>query len=72
MSAQDPGPAVQDAIDRGRRAAEKATDAVKQFVDDRGLNNFDIRDFVRDEPWLAIAAAFAVGYVAARLMRRSN
>jgi ElaB/YqjD/DUF883 family membrane-anchored ribosome-binding protein len=71
MSVQDPGPAVQEAIDKGRRAAEKASDAVKQFVDDRGLN-FDLREFVRDEPWLAVAAAFAVGYVAARLMRRSD
>jgi ElaB/YqjD/DUF883 family membrane-anchored ribosome-binding protein len=71
MSLQDAGPAVDEALDRGRRAAEKVGDSVKQFVDDHKLD-FDLKQFVRDEPWLAVAAAFAVGYVAARLMRRSN
>jgi ElaB/YqjD/DUF883 family membrane-anchored ribosome-binding protein len=61
-------------MDRGRQAADKATQAVKdgydaaqQFVEDKGV---DLRDFVRREPWLAIAAAFAVGYVAAQIVRR--
>ena len=30
----------------------------------------DLADFVRKEPWIAVAAAFAVGYVTARIMRR--
>jgi hypothetical protein len=30
----------------------------------------DLTDFVQNEPWIAIAAAFAVGYVTARIMRR--
>jgi len=65
---------VRSAMDRGRQAADKATQAVKdgydaaqQFVEDKGV---DLRDFVRREPWLAIAAAFAVGYVAAQIVRR--
>jgi ElaB/YqjD/DUF883 family membrane-anchored ribosome-binding protein len=32
--------------------------------------DIDLRDFVRREPWLAIAAAFTVGYVAAQIVRR--
>jgi ElaB/YqjD/DUF883 family membrane-anchored ribosome-binding protein len=69
MSVQDSaGPAVKDAIEKGRQAAEDASEAVKKLVG-RGLN-MDIREFVRDEPWLAVAAAFAVGYVAAKVMRR--
>jgi hypothetical protein len=32
--------------------------------------DLDLRDFVRREPWLAIAAAFAVGYFAAQIIRR--
>jgi len=69
-------PTVRSAMDQGRQAADKATQAVKdgyeaaqQFVKDNGAD-FELREFVRREPWLAIAAAFAVGYVAAQLVRR--
>ncbi len=67
---------VRNAMDQGRQAADKASDAIKdgydaaqQFVKDKGVD-FDLREFVRREPWLAIAAAFAVGYVAAQIVRR--
>jgi ElaB/YqjD/DUF883 family membrane-anchored ribosome-binding protein len=67
---------VRSAMDQGRQAADKATQAVKdgydaaqQFVKDKGVD-LALRDFVRREPWLAIAAAFAVGYVAAQIVRR--
>jgi ElaB/YqjD/DUF883 family membrane-anchored ribosome-binding protein len=63
-------------MDQGRQAADKASQAVKdgfdtaqQFVKDKGVD-LDLRDFVRREPWLAIAAAFAIGYVAAQIVRR--
>jgi len=63
-------------MDQGCQAADKASQAVKdgydaaqQFVKDKGVD-LDLRDFVRREPWLAIAAAFAVGYVAAQIVRR--
>jgi len=64
------------ATDQGRQAAESASQAIKdgyeaaqQYVQEKGLD-FDLRDFVRREPWIAIAAAFAVGYVAAQIIRR--
>jgi ElaB/YqjD/DUF883 family membrane-anchored ribosome-binding protein len=67
---------VEQAMDRGRKAAEKAGQAVKdgykaaqQYAEDKGLN-FDLGDVVRREPWLALAAAFAIGYVAAAVIRR--
>jgi len=67
---------VRSAMDQGRQAADKASQAVKdgydaaqQYVKDRGLE-LDLRDLVRREPWFAIAAAFAVGYVAAQIVRR--
>ncbi|HUY28071.1 MAG TPA: hypothetical protein VMV27_11680 [Candidatus Binataceae bacterium] len=67
---------VREAIDNGRLAAETASqaihdglDAAQQYVQDKGLD-FDLRGFVRREPWIAIAAAFAVGYVAAQIVRR--
>ena len=63
-------------MDQGRQAAEKASQALKdgygaarQYVEEKGLD-FDVREFARREPWLAIAAAFAIGYFAARLIRR--
>jgi ElaB/YqjD/DUF883 family membrane-anchored ribosome-binding protein len=67
---------VRTAMDQGRQAADVASQAVKdgydaaqQYVKDKGMD-LDLRDFVRREPWLAIAAAFAVGYVAAQIVRR--
>ncbi len=67
---------VEQAMDQGRKAAEKAGQAVKdgykaaqQYAEDKGLN-FDLGDLVRREPWLALVAAFAIGYVAAAVIRR--
>jgi len=63
-------------MDQGRQAAEKAGRAVKdgydsaqQYVQDK-VGDLDLRDFVRREPWIAIAAAFAVGYVVAQIVKR--
>lgn len=67
---------VRETLDHGRLAAETASQAIQdgieaaqRYVQGKGLN-VDLRDFVRREPWIAIAAAFAVGYVAARIVRR--
>jgi ElaB/YqjD/DUF883 family membrane-anchored ribosome-binding protein len=67
---------VRQAMDQGRQAADAAGQAVKdgyqaahKYVQDKGLD-LDLRDFVRREPWLAMAAAFAIGYVAAQIVRR--
>ena len=68
--------AAHSAIDQGRDAADRAADALKdgydaaqQYVQDR-VGDFDLREFVRREPWIAIAAAFAVGYVVAQIVKR--
>jgi ElaB/YqjD/DUF883 family membrane-anchored ribosome-binding protein len=67
---------VQEATDQGRNAAEQATRTVKdgykaarQYAEDQGLN-IDVDDFVRRQPWLAVAAAVAIGFVAAQMFRR--
>lgn len=67
---------VRNAMDQGREIAEKAGQAVKggyeaaqRYAQDE-LFKFDLGDFIRREPWLAVAAAFAIGYVAARIVRR--
>ncbi|MFZ0676777.1 hypothetical protein [Candidatus Binatus sp.] len=67
---------VRNAMDQGRQAADKASqvlqdgyDAAQQYARDKGLE-LDLRELVRKEPWFAIAAAFAVGYVVAQIVRR--
>jgi ElaB/YqjD/DUF883 family membrane-anchored ribosome-binding protein len=63
-------------MDQGRQAADNASHAVKdgydtaqQYIKDKAVD-LDLTGFVRREPWLAIAAAFAIGYVAAQIVRR--
>ena len=67
---------VRNAMDQGRQAADKASqvlqdgyDAAQQYARDKGLE-LDLGALVRKEPWFAIAAAFAVGYVVAQIVRR--
>jgi ElaB/YqjD/DUF883 family membrane-anchored ribosome-binding protein len=54
--------------------ANKGYDAAREYanagIDVAGRMSENLTEFVRNEPWIAMAAAFAVGYVAARLMRR--
>jgi ElaB/YqjD/DUF883 family membrane-anchored ribosome-binding protein len=68
---------LRETIDQGRETAEKAARAVKdgydaaqQYVREKGFN-LDLGELVRREPWLALAAAFAIGYVAAQIIRRA-
>jgi ElaB/YqjD/DUF883 family membrane-anchored ribosome-binding protein len=67
---------VRRAMDEGRQAADNASHAVKdgydtaqQYIKDKAVD-LDLTGFVRREPWLAIAAAFTIGYVAAQIVRR--
>jgi ElaB/YqjD/DUF883 family membrane-anchored ribosome-binding protein len=57
-----------------REYANKGYDAAREYanvgVDAAARMSENLSEFVRREPWVAIAAAFAVGYVAARIMRR--
>jgi hypothetical protein len=69
---------VRAAVDQGRETAAKAGRAVKDsydaaqgYVKEKGFN-LDLGEFVRREPWLALAAAFAIGYVAAQIIRRAS
>jgi ElaB/YqjD/DUF883 family membrane-anchored ribosome-binding protein len=64
----------QAAMEQGRQAIGQGYDRVREYAE-KGADVFgdvssNLADFVRKEPWIALAAAFAVGYVAARIMRR--
>jgi ElaB/YqjD/DUF883 family membrane-anchored ribosome-binding protein len=52
-------------IDEGR---EKLNDMAEQGMDYISSANSFLTEFIRDEPLIAIASAFAVGYVAARVL----
>jgi|GEM_PF-786576 hypothetical protein len=51
------------------QAATQGYDSAKQFITEKGLN-LDLREFVRREPWVALAAVFAIGYFAAKIVHR--
>ncbi len=54
---------IEEGRERLNEYAEKGMDYVTS------ANSF-LTDFIRDEPLIAIASAFAVGYVAARILNR--
>jgi len=56
---------VDGLIDEGR---EKLNDIADQGMEYISSANSFLTEFIRDEPLLAIAGAFAVGYVAARVL----
>jgi ElaB/YqjD/DUF883 family membrane-anchored ribosome-binding protein len=60
--------------DKGYNAAREYTATARESanagVDVAARMSGNLSEFVRNEPWIAIAAACAIGYVAARIMRR--
>ena len=66
--------AVKRAIDKGREAVDKGYDTAREYVskgaDYAGEVSDSLTDFVQRQPWLALAGAFVVGYVAAKALRQ--
>jgi len=58
---------VDGLIEEGR---ERLGDFAEKGMDYVLSANSALTEFVRDEPLIAIASAFAVGYVAARILNR--
>ena len=58
---------VDGLIDEGRERINEYAEKGMDYVS--SANGF-LTDFIRDEPLIAIASAFAVGYVAARILNR--
>ena len=61
---------VNSSAKEGLKTAKQFADAAQQYVQESGLANVDLREIVRRDPWIALGAAFALGFVAAQLMRR--
>ena len=60
---------VDGLVEEGR---EKLNDFAEKGMDYVSSANSVLTDFVRDEPLIAIASAFAVGYIAARILNHLN
>jgi len=58
---------VDGLIDEGRERLNEYAEKGMEYVS--SANSF-LTDFIRDEPLIAIASAFAIGYVAARILNR--
>jgi ElaB/YqjD/DUF883 family membrane-anchored ribosome-binding protein len=61
---------VNDAAKGGIKTARHLAGAAQQFVQESGIADVDLRKVVEREPWLALGVAFAIGYVAAQVVRR--
>ncbi len=60
---------AQDALESASEKLKNGYDAARQYAQNSEVGS-QLTDFVVREPWIAIAAAFAIGFVAARLVRR--
>ena len=60
---------ARDAIDNIGETLKNGYDAAQNYVQGNEIAS-EVRKFVKRDPWLAIAAAFAIGYVAAKIAKR--
>jgi ElaB/YqjD/DUF883 family membrane-anchored ribosome-binding protein len=59
---------VQQMAEKGRDALQGGVEAVQKFASETSMD--DMREFVRNEPWAAVAIAFGVGYLVAQIFKR--
>jgi len=60
---------AQDALESASERLKNGYDAARQYAQNSEVGS-QLTDFVVREPWIAVAAAFAIGFVDARLIRR--
>lgn len=61
---------VNDAAKGGLKTARQFAQTAQKYVEDSGLGDVDVREIVKNEPWIALGVAFALGYVVAQIVRR--
>jgi ElaB/YqjD/DUF883 family membrane-anchored ribosome-binding protein len=64
--------AASGAADTLNTAKEQARDYAERGMEYAGDYSGQLGEFVKREPWLAMAGALIVGYVAAQLLRRGS
>ncbi|HLK88079.1 MAG TPA: hypothetical protein VKT27_16375 [Candidatus Binataceae bacterium] len=65
---------ARDALGTAREAMDAGYDSARQYAN-KGLNyagdvSDTLADFVQRQPWVALAGAFVVGYLAAKALRQ--
>jgi ElaB/YqjD/DUF883 family membrane-anchored ribosome-binding protein len=68
-AARDTIDRTQDALSSAGKSLKSGYDAAQKYAQNSDLGS-QLGDFVVREPWMAVAAAFAIGYVAAHFMKR--
>jgi ElaB/YqjD/DUF883 family membrane-anchored ribosome-binding protein len=65
---------VKQAMDQGHKVADKASNTVKEGYKaaQQFAEGLDLGKFVRSEPWLAVAVAFAIGCAVTAIVRRAS
>jgi ElaB/YqjD/DUF883 family membrane-anchored ribosome-binding protein len=65
---------IEEARNLGRAAIEKGYDNTREYVskgmDYAGEVSDGLAEFVQRQPWIALAGAFVIGYVAAKALRQ--
>jgi len=61
---------METAKDLGREGYDNAREYVSRGMDYAGEVSDGMADFVQRHPWLALAGAFVIGYVAAKALRQ--
>ncbi len=60
-----------DTNERAKDIRREAIESGYQYAREAAVSGVEyVEDFARREPWIALAGAFVVGYVAARALRR--
>jgi ElaB/YqjD/DUF883 family membrane-anchored ribosome-binding protein len=75
MVNEDAGKSTVDrAVEQGRKMGDQAENSVKETYEAAReyAEGIDVVDFVRREPWLALALASALGFCFARIMRPNS
>jgi ElaB/YqjD/DUF883 family membrane-anchored ribosome-binding protein len=65
---------VKQGMDQGHKVADKASNTVKEGYKaaQQFAEGLDLGKFVRSEPWLAVAVAFAIGCAVTAIVRRAS
>ncbi len=71
---EDPKIPADDTIEKIKDMADKGGDSVREYAS-KGMDyvseaSEDLSEFVKRQPWVALAGASAIGYIVARALRR--
>lgn len=62
-----------EAIDKGiDRGYDRASEYLSKGIDYAGEASNGLAELVQRQPWLALAGAFVIGYVAAKVLRQMS